>query len=192
MTNCSNTPRPVQDWENKDVKGMALCCDSLFDEYLEKVTKLREQQAAYEDSLPTKVDDAFRGINKALPCLDGIGEQDYGLRAALRIYNMLFSKGEPLDDTDIDALYWLNCQTEDALYRIERGNTRARDIALKQIDKSREQVAQVSEAMDAMEPEVAEGMRAMLKAVVGHGIPMEEAIAVFNEVVDEHQGKSAA
>ncbi|MEO1346431.1 MAG: hypothetical protein AAFV74_20000 [Pseudomonadota bacterium] len=53
----------------------------------------------------------------------------------------------------------------------------------------RKEIAGIAVEMD---PEVRNGLFTAVKAVVHFGVSMEEAMAVFNEVVDEHQGKSAA
>ncbi len=43
---------PVTVWENENAKGQILCSEYLCREHIEKVEKLREQQAAYRASLP--------------------------------------------------------------------------------------------------------------------------------------------
>lgn len=50
----TDTPHPVSLWENEQVKGLALCVDSLFCQHIKDVKKLRGRQAAYMNSLPVE------------------------------------------------------------------------------------------------------------------------------------------
>lgn len=70
MTNTEN-PKPIADWENEEVKGLALCGDEIYRKHVEKLETLREQQHAYEASLP---DDPHEAIMASLRKLHPDGD----------------------------------------------------------------------------------------------------------------------
>lgn len=56
---------------------------------------------------------------------------------------------------------------------------------LREWSKARKQEKAIVEANHKLEPEVQAGMLAFLRAVVVHGVPMEEAEPLFSQVVKE-------
>ena len=61
-----NGTRPVTNWENQSVGGIALCSEGLFLDHVEDAKKLRERQAQYEASLPTEPDEVIRSARRIL------------------------------------------------------------------------------------------------------------------------------
>lgn len=62
----ADTARPVDSYVNEMVDGLALCADSIFEEKLAEVGRLRRRQADYLASLPTKADDCISAAVKIL------------------------------------------------------------------------------------------------------------------------------
>lgn len=56
---------------------------------------------------------------------------------------------------------------------------------LREWAKARGQEREIVEINEKLEPEVQAGMLALLKAVVTHKLPIEESLAIFDEVVRE-------
>ena len=121
---------PIQDWENRDVKGEALAAKELYDDHVAKVMKLRNRQEAYEASLPKEPLEALSEIRRTLADIDDLSSSEYAPRAALEIIHQLVTHGA-LDDSDQmrEAVYWLVGQGLDGIGVIEGTTRRARNIA---------------------------------------------------------------
>jgi hypothetical protein len=63
---------------------------------------------------------------------------------------------------------------------------------LRQWAKARSQERQIIEINRQLEPEIQAGMLAYLRAVVIHGIPVEEAEPLMAQVVQEYRGRTTA
>ena len=134
MTNervCANSEAlPIQDWENRHVKGDALACKRVFEAHLAEVAELRQRQEQYEESLPKKPRKALAEIHRTLLDQRDISEPGYAPRAALELIYQLVAHNA-LDDSDQmrDAVYWLAIQGLDGLKKIETATARAQHIA---------------------------------------------------------------
>jgi len=64
MTN--QTPQPVSDWQNDDVKGLALCCSGVFEKTIRDAESLRRKQAEYLATLPVEPEKALKAALKRL------------------------------------------------------------------------------------------------------------------------------
>lgn len=101
--------RPVTTWDNEEVKGAALCADSVHADYLKRVNELRTRQADYRASLPTEPKEAIRAAMRAMhpkgESYPGAFEEAMHLSKAIRpMVEMLQT-----DDRgpDRDALLWI-------------------------------------------------------------------------------------
>ncbi|MBB06341.1 MAG: hypothetical protein CML03_12660 [Pseudooceanicola sp.] len=123
-------PRPIQDWENLQVKGDGMACKEVYDDHVARVAELRQRQEAYEASLPKEPLEALAEINHTLHDMRDASEPQYAARAALEIIHQLADHGA-LDDSDQmkDAIYWLSGQGLEALTLIEDGARKAVNIA---------------------------------------------------------------
>ena len=131
-TQKAEAPTPIQDWENREVKGEGMACKSVYDDHVAKVAELRERQEAYEASLPKDPLEALAEINRTLKDTRELSEPQYAARAALEIIHQLATH-DALDDSDQmkDAIYWLAGQGLDGLKIIDDGARRATNIAQK-------------------------------------------------------------
>lgn len=129
-TQKAEAPRPIQDWENRRVKGEALFYKEGYNNHLERVSKLRERQEAYEASLPTDPIEAMSQINSRLSDIGDISGPEYAVRAALEIIHQL-TTDRTLDDSDElkDAIFWLTRQGLNGLASIEESTQHVRAIA---------------------------------------------------------------
>ncbi|MEM9212634.1 MAG: hypothetical protein AAGA63_14220, partial [Pseudomonadota bacterium] len=59
-------PMPVDDSENREVRGDGLVCKKNFDRHVATVARLRKRQQAYEESLPKDPVEALEEIRRAL------------------------------------------------------------------------------------------------------------------------------
>lgn len=134
MTNeracANNTPQPIQEWENENVKGEALSRKRFHEEHLAEVNELRQRQEAYIASLPKNPSEALTEIHSTLLDPREIGEQHYAPRAALEIIHQLALKNGLEDDEGIrDAIYWLTSQALNGLNAIDAATQQAQEIA---------------------------------------------------------------
>ena len=122
--------KPIQDWENREVKGEGMACKTVYDSHVAKVAELRQRQEAYEASLPKDPLEALAEINRTLKDTREMSEPQYAARAALEIIHQLATYGA-LDDSDQmnEAVYWLSCQGLDGLTLIEDSARKAMNIA---------------------------------------------------------------
>lgn len=126
----AESPRPVEDWENRLVNGEGLSCKPVHDGHAARVARLRERQEAYEANLPKEPIEALNQITRTLnDCRETVSPH-YAARAAIVIVRELALKGG-LDDSDQinSAVLWLTSQGMDALDLIEDEVRRTRDIA---------------------------------------------------------------
>ncbi|SFB82092.1 hypothetical protein [Tropicimonas isoalkanivorans] len=131
MSENTEAPRPVADWENREVRGDVIVTKSLYDHRAAKVAKLRQRQEAYEASLPKKKGAALREIADLMGGLVGdLDEEAYAVHATLELLGAMAS-GEVFTDgaVDTDVLYWLVSRAREGLADIERKTRRAKDIA---------------------------------------------------------------
>lgn len=120
----------VTDWENRDVKGAALCCKLIHEQEQDKIKALREQQAAYVANLPKEPLDALNEINRVLADPRDLCEPEYGARAALTIINRLATGYALNDDVSLsEAIHWLSGIGLDSMDALQAGNQRSRAIA---------------------------------------------------------------
>lgn len=122
--------RPIEDWENRAVKGHALMAASLFADHMAKVAELRGQQEAYEASLPKEPLDALADINRTIKDVTDLDSPEYAARAALEIVNQLATYAA-LDNSDNlkDALFWLSDRGLKGMDGIEAAAARVRQTA---------------------------------------------------------------
>lgn len=66
MTEAKQKIEPVTRWENKEVKGHALCSDFVFQDHLTNAQALRDRQAAYLNSLPTDPTDVIKAAREIM------------------------------------------------------------------------------------------------------------------------------
>lgn len=94
---------------------------------------------------------------------------------------IVYEDGEPTLTEDLaNWLYEQNAEMNWLLL----GNP---SIALSDWSKRHGEEKTIVEYMKPMEPEVRAGFLAMLKAVTQQRLPMDEALAAFDEVVKEHR-----
>lgn len=137
MTNANATsandtalPERVASWENRAVKGEALCVKTIHDDHASKVADLRKRQEAYEAGLPKDPVEALREVQKTLLDMSDLSEPEYAPRAVLEIIYQLTIHGALDGSAEIkDALYWLTSQGLEGLQAVENATERARDIA---------------------------------------------------------------
>lgn len=58
--------RPVEECENEEVDGLALCCEKIYEDRRRETADLRERQAAYLASLPTDPAECLRAARAIL------------------------------------------------------------------------------------------------------------------------------
>lgn len=87
MTNSSDQITPVTDWENKAVKGHALCAEYVFREHIEDTQALRDRQAAYLESLPSDPPEVIRAARSLLH--QDSDEYPEGIKEALHLSHAL-------------------------------------------------------------------------------------------------------
>ncbi len=101
--------RRVSDWENEEVKGMALSCDSVHHDNMAKVKKLRDRQAAYRASLPTEPEAVRRAVDELL--CPGAESYPGGFEEALHLSHalgpMITMLKTDVPGPDRDALLWI-------------------------------------------------------------------------------------
>lgn len=126
----AETPKPIQDWENRQVNGAALAGKSVHDDRVAKVAELRKRQEAYQASLPKKPLEALEEIKRTLKDPRELSEPQYAVRAALEIIHQLATH-DALDDSDQmkEAIYWLTGEGLHGLRLLEDGTRRATNIA---------------------------------------------------------------
>jgi len=130
---CADTPAlpiyPVNNWENNEVKGHALCADYLFREHVERAQALRDRQASYLESLPTDPREVIRAALKLMHPTgdeypDGIEEAlhlSYALEALVKEGD-LDAKGRSRD-----AALYVASQVSYAMHRATRQLDRISD-----------------------------------------------------------------
>ncbi len=122
--------RPVQDWENRAVNGMAHSVKRIFEEDIESAKKLRERQEAYEKSLPKDPVEALRAIVNTLDSMEDLDSRYYPIKASIELLYELACKEGVFQDTEVrHSVYWLLCKAKDALCVLEAEHTKARAIA---------------------------------------------------------------
>lgn len=126
----SDSPRPVTDWENKEVNFMASACDSLHERDMTKVRELRGRPRDYIASLPSEPIEATAAIWKLLS-----DEMDEGLRKA---QHALILVEEALRQCDVDgypslqdALAWAAMEASDEVGAFIKLRDKAQDICAK-------------------------------------------------------------
>ncbi len=129
-TQKTEAPRPIQDWENREVKDQALIGKDLLEARIARTTELRQRQEAYDASLPKDPIEALDEINMKLKELYDLSRPEYATRAALEIIHQLATH-HALDDSEAlsDALFWLTNEALDGLKIIEDKTRRAANIA---------------------------------------------------------------
>ncbi len=129
-TQKTEAPTPIQDWENRQVKGEGMACKKVHDDHVAKVAELRQRQEAYEASLPKDPLEALAEVNRALKDMRETSEPQYAARAVLEIIHQLAIHGALDDSAHMeDAICWLTNQGLNGLKIIEDGTHRATDIA---------------------------------------------------------------
>jgi len=126
----NESTKPVRDWENAGVKGLALCGEDVFQENMQKVRELRDRQAAYLDSLPSDPPEAIRAALKLMhPPGD---EYPEGIEEALHLSHALAAlvKDGDLDEGGFnrDAALYVADRVAFAMHRATRQLDRISDI----------------------------------------------------------------
>lgn len=126
----TEAPRPIQDWENDEVKGEGMACKKIHDRHVAKVAELRERQEAYEASLPKDPLEALEEISRTLMDMGDIDGPSYAPRAALEILHQLSTHGA-LDESEQmkHAIFWLVGRGLEGLGANEDAARRAKNIA---------------------------------------------------------------
>ena len=182
----TKTPRPVTDWENAAVSMHALCCQSLWEDHKRDVEQLRERQARYEESLPTEPDEAFQALRRLMHP-DG-DEYPDGFTDAL---HLVAAVEELARNGDLDviptrkSLVYLAEKAVECLNGTRNSLDRIGDIlsaSRRRTDKNVEEFLDLTKEFTDGEKR---GLTLAMKATLDRGVPIKEALAIFDEVAKE-------
>lgn len=130
MTNTTKQPRHVSDHENREVNGMALTCDRVHENGLEKIEALRKQQKEYLASLPSDPEAGCKAVRKALGDWEDMGAPVAVAKANFIILREVLCHCDVDDYPDlVDALALLAEQGIDAVAKIHQAMKLADDSA---------------------------------------------------------------
>lgn len=121
---------PVSDWENRMVNGEALMADPVFRMDRAKVDELRAQQARYEASLPTSIEEIITAAKASLN--DGYDDYPPGFEEALflslALRPMIAALDTDMPGRDRDAILWIAGRVEDGLWQTKQRLDHANNI----------------------------------------------------------------
>lgn len=122
--------RRVSHWENENTKGLALCSQGIFEDYIEEAQKLRDRQAQYEASLPTDPAEIIAAAKSALQ--PDCGDYPEGLEEIRHLSTALTVLARHGDfDThspERDAAVYMSDRIERAVRRVVSQLDRVADV----------------------------------------------------------------
>ena len=120
---------PVSQSENEEVRGLALCCDSAFEDEMKLVDNLRSRQKAYRASLPTDPDEIITAALAAM--YPGGGDYPDGFEEALHLSHALVVMVEDgIDDagSNRDAAVYIADRVIECLRNLGRSLDQVGDL----------------------------------------------------------------